>query len=70
MYHEESIFDKVAFDKTDFNPEYSNPQLSEKSGIDIYTVLVIGAIVVIITAIGTFYLTREIYGYRSINWLG
>jgi hypothetical protein len=70
MYHEHSIFDEVEFKRPAFNPEYSNPQPTEKSGIDISTVLVIGVIIVIITAIGTYYLTREIYGYRSINWLG
>ncbi len=70
MYQKQSIYDDMEFENTAFNSEISNPQPSENSGIDINTVLIIGAIVIVITAVSTYYWTRKKYGNKSIKWLG
>jgi hypothetical protein len=69
MYHEKSIYDDMEFEDSAFNAESSNSQSVEISGIDIYTVLVIGAIVIVITIAGTYYWTRKNYEDRSIQWI-
>jgi hypothetical protein len=68
MYQNQSIYDDVEFSKTTVNPESINSQPDEISGMDITTMLIVGAIVIIITIAGTYYFTRRKYDCKSINW--
>ena len=69
MYHEQGIYDDMEFNSVEFNSESSNSLTGETSGIDITTILVVGAIVIVITIAGTYYFTRRKYDVKSINWI-
>jgi hypothetical protein len=69
MYQKQSIYDDVEFNRTTINPESTNSQPGEMSGINITTILVVGAIVIVITIAGTYYFTRRKYDGKSINWM-
>ena len=70
MYQRQSIYDDMEFDSSVFNPEISNPRPSEISGIDISSVLIIGAIILVIVMAGTYYWKRKKYEDKTIDWLG
>lgn len=70
MVQKHSIYDDMEFESTPFNSEISNPQAIENSSFDINPALIIGVILIFITAAGAYYWTRKKYEHKSNNWFG